>query len=218
MQSLPDLRVDYQKSTLSPADLFPSPLIQFQTWLNEALAANIHEANAMCLATVDKNNCPDARIVLLKYIDNEKLGFYTNYDSNKGQQMAAHSRCSVVFFWKELERQVRIKAHVQRMDDKTSTAYFQSRPLDSQLAAWASPQSQPILDRQILENKWADTQQQFAEQTPLPKPPNWGGYFLTPYQFEFWQGRSSRLHDRFVYNLADEYNTASGWSIVRLAP
>ncbi len=213
-----DLRLDYQHATLSLADLAPSPLIQFQTWFDAAVAAKVAEPNAMTLATVDNYQQPDARIVLLKYMDGEKLGFYTNYHSQKATQIAQNPYCSIVFLWAAQERQVRIKARLAPMDKKTSTDYFQSRPLDSQLAAWASPQSQPITDRQELENYWTAAQQLHAGQNPLPLPPHWGGYFILPHRFEFWQGRSSRLHDRFIYTLTNTENPLSGWTISRLAP
>ena len=218
MTTLSDIRTDYQKSILQLSDLNPNPICFFKEWLNQAIAANIHEPNAMCISTVDKNAQPDARIVLLKYMDDSRLGFYTNHHSQKAQQIAENPNCALVFFWKELERQVRIKAHLQIMDEQTATDYYQSRPKDSQIAAWASPQSQVITDRQILEDNFIELQQRYQQETLLPKPPNWGGYFIIPHQFEFWQGRSSRLHDRFIYTFANKKNTIDGWLIERLAP
>jgi pyridoxamine 5'-phosphate oxidase len=168
----------------------------------------------MHLATVGEDNRPSGRIVLLKDVENEQFVFYTNYQSRKGTQLFAQPFASLTFFWAELERQVRIEGTVIKVSEETSTAYFQSRPRESQLGAWTSPQSQPIENRAFLEQKFLEVQQQYANLPAIPKPAHWGGYALLPDYMEFWQGRQSRLHDRIAYSL----QAGKAWEITRLAP
>jgi pyridoxamine 5'-phosphate oxidase len=208
---LAQLRVDYKRAALSERDAAPDPFDQFARWLGEAEAAAVPEANAMTLATVDASGRPGARVVLLKSVDARGLVFHTNYDSRKGLDLAANPRAALLFFWAELERQVRIEGIATRVRADESDAYFAQRPHGSQLAAWASPQSSPIADRGWLEDQFAATEARFA--TPVPRPPNWGGVRVAPDRFEFWQGRASRLHDRLVWTRA-----GAGWTIARLAP
>lgn len=211
-----DLRRDYQSEPLELKDVFPDPFQQFNSWFNEAMSAKVYEPNAMTLATIDEQLSPQARIVLLKGIDNEGFKFYTNYTSAKGQEMALNNKVNLMFFWAELHRQVRIEGLVYKLTEKQSTEYFQSRPKGSQIGAWASPQSTIITDRSILEDKYAALEQEYKNVDKLPKPPHWGGYIVKPYKIEFWQGRTSRLHDRLRYVL--EELTPQKWKIERLAP
>lgn len=208
--------MDYQKATLDESDVLPNPFDQFGKWFGEVLASEITEANAMVLATADATGAPAARIVLLKGFDHDGFVFFTNYESRKGREIAQNNRVSLLFFWKELERQVRIDGRVEKLAEDASTAYFQSRPKASQIGAWASPQSRTIENRQILEQSFAGLTTQFAESEVLPRPEHWGGYLVRPEKIEFWQGRPSRLHDRILYTLI-ESNPAQ-WKIERLAP
>lgn len=213
-QELADLRQSYSQRTLSEADVRSAPVPQFRAWLDEALAAHLDEPTAMTVSTVDPDGQPSARVVLLKGLpDDATFLFYTNYDSRKGRELAAQPRAALTFFWPGLERQVRVEGRVEKAPDTMSTDYFQSRPRGSQVGAWASPQSQPIADRETLEAREHEVEQQFAGQDPLPRPPHWGGYLLHPTRVEFWQGRPSRLHDRIVYEQAGDT-----WRRSRLAP
>ncbi|MBX2962954.1 MAG: pyridoxamine 5'-phosphate oxidase [Cyclobacteriaceae bacterium] len=213
MSSISSIRSEYTKATLDVASVHPHPIEQFSVWFNEALAAQIPEPNAMHLATVNEQGNPSGRMVLLKGVENSKFVFYTNYQSHKGKQMDHHPACALTFFWPELERQVRIEGIANRIDDKRSDEYFQSRPRPSQIGAWSSPQSLVIANRTILEERVKEIEKRFEHQDPLPRPKQWGGYEVDPMMMEFWQGRPSRLHDRILYTKDDNQ-----WVINRLAP
>ncbi len=206
-------RIEYGDRPLDRVQLASDPREQFAEWLKEAVDRGIPEANACCLATTDLDGYPDARIVLLKGDDEGGYQFYTNYDSAKGCQLEACPRAAMVFWWQSLRRQVRIRGRVRRTDQALSSDYFHSRPRESRLGAWASSQSRPLECRDELEQRLAQLQARFPAEEPIERPPNWGGYTLVPERFEFWQGRDSRLHDRFVYRLENE-----GWTVLRLAP
>lgn len=200
------------RHSLNESDVAASPIRQFDTWWAEAVKSEIDEINAMTLATATNEGLPDARIVLLKGYDEHGFVFFTNYHSNKGQQMEVNPRACLVFFWKELERQVRITGLIEKVSEAESNEYFHSRPHSSRIGAWASPQSQVIESRSILEHKEKELSQTF-EGKEIPRPLHWGGYRLKPFSMEFWQGRPSRLHDRIHYTLEE-----NGWKIERLAP
>lgn len=214
-KQLENLRQDYRLDRLELTDVADSPIQQFKDWFAEAEASDqILEPNAMTLATATADGIPSARIVLLKGLDEEGFRFYTNYQSTKGQMMAENPYVSLVFFWDALQRQVRVAGTAYKLSEADSTAYFQKRPKGSQIGAWVSPQSQVIESRAALEHNAATLEQQFKEAEILPKPINWGGYVVRPYQMEFWQGRSSRLHDRLQYRLTEDHQ----WILERLAP
>jgi pyridoxamine 5'-phosphate oxidase len=208
-----DIRRDYKLQSLQEKDVAGEPIAQFDRWWKDAMESEIDEVNAMTLATADATGAPSARIVLLKGFDERGFVFFTNYKSKKGQDIAANPRVSLVFFWKELERQVNIKGSIEKVSFAESDAYFQSRPVGSRIGAWSSPQSTVIPDRQILEDNVTMYQAQFGD-GPIPKPDHWGGYLVQPSSVEFWQGRSSRLHDRIKYRKNDQ----GLWVIERLAP
>jgi pyridoxamine 5'-phosphate oxidase len=209
--NIADLRKDYKVASLAEQDVAASPFAQFEKWLNEAIAAELPEPNAMTLATVGDNNRPSTRIVLIKEFDQRGPVWFTNYQSRKGRELAANKFAAIQFHWVELERVVRIEGTVEKISDAESDAYFNSRPLDSRIGAWASPQSEVISSRAVLVGRAAEYAAKFMLKPP--RPPHWGGYRLIPDRFEFWQGRSSRLHDRILYSLQNK-----AWAISRLAP
>ncbi len=209
--SLADLRENYEKGALLESEVAASPLEQFQRWFDEALAAHVQEPNAMTLATVDDTGRPAARIVLLKGVDERGFAFYTNYESRKGRELAGQPWAALLFFWPQLERQIRIEGRVEHVEPAESDAYYASRPLGSRLGAWVSPQSQEIPDRDTLVAREAEIRAQYGDAPP--RPPHWGGLRVVPDAFEFWQGRPSRLHDRLVYR-----PEGPGWHVARLAP
>lgn len=208
---LADMRKEYTNRGLSEADAAADPFAQFKTWFDAALAANLPEPNAMTVATANADGAPSARIVLLKGFDERGFVFYTNYTSRKGQELAANPRAALIFYWAELERQVRIEGHVEQTSAAESDAYFASRPQGSRLGAWVSPQSQVIAEREVLDQRQHELEQTYADD--VPRPPHWGGFLVVPHTVEFWQGRPSRLHDRLRYSLAN-----GTWQIERLAP
>lgn len=211
--SVADLRKNYTKSGLIESDADPNPFKQFQQWFDQALAAQLPEPNAMTLATVAPDGKPSARIVLLKNFDPHGFVFYTNYSSHKGQQLQANPWAALVFWWAELERQVRIEGRVEKVSETESDAYFHSRPLGSQLGAWVSQQSQVINTREVLEVRLQELEEKYINQV-VPRPTHWGGFRVIPTAIEFWQGRPNRLHDRLLYRRLDE----GRWLIERLSP
>ena len=204
-------RKSYERDALEETDAAPDPLRQFQAWMDEAFAARVPEPNAMTLATVGADGRPSTRIVLIKGFDARGIVWFTNYDSRKGRELAVHPFAALQFHWVELERVVRIEGAVERVDDAESDAYFASRPLDSRIGAWASPQSQVIASRGVLVTNAAKYAAKFL--LAPPRPPHWGGFRLKPEAWEFWQGRKSRLHDRLRYRL-----DGGNWTRERLAP
>ena len=211
--SIADIRKDYKLQTLSEADVAADPFLQFDKWWNEAVKSEIDEVNAMTLATVDAEGLPAARIVLLKGYDKNGFVFFTNYDSSKGKELAQKPNACLVFFWKEMERQVRICGTTEKISTEESIAYFNSRPDGSKIGAWASPQSLAVAGQAWLKETFNYYRERFKH-GEIPKPPHWGGYRVKPFKVEFWQGRPSRLHDRIQYTLQDE----GSWKIERLAP
>ena len=210
-QPLADLRKDYRLAALDEVNVNLDPIAQFQSWFLEAQNAKLSEPNAMTVATVDADGKPSARIVLLKALDARGFVFYTNYESRKGREIAVHPFAALVFHWNELERQVRIEGSVIRISDSESDAYFNSRPVGSRIGAWASPQSEVVASREILVEREASMIEQYGDNPP--RPAHWGGLRVVPTLIEFWQGRSSRLHDRLRY-----CKTGQGWRVDRLAP
>ncbi len=206
------LRKDYGQDTLNEADAAADPFDQFTSWFEQALAAEVNEPNAMNVATVDADGKPSSRIVLIKQFDRRGFTWYTNYDSQKGRQLRANPHAALLFFWSELERQIRIEGTVERTSAAESDKYFHSRPLKSRLAAIASAQSAPIENRAALEQHYDEVAQQYGEAPP--RPDNWGGFRLVPQRIEFWQGRRSRFHDRIVYTLQPD----GSWARQRLQP
>ena len=211
MSSLADLRKSYERAELDEAASHAEPLRQFEQWLDEAMKSEIPEPTAMTLATVNHDLRPSTRVVLLKGCDARGLVWYTNYQSRKGQELAGNPFAALQFHWVELERVVRIEGRVEKVSDTDSDEYYKSRPLDSRIGAWASPQSQVITSRAVLVANAAKYGAQFLLQPP--RPPHWGGYRLVPDRWEFWQGRKSRLHDRLRYRLEADH-----WVRERLAP
>lgn len=205
------IRQEYMRERLDEADVARDPLSQFRAWFHEIVEAQLPMVNAMTLATVAGDGAPSARIVLLKEADERGFVFYTNYESRKAQDLAANPRAALLFYWIELEREVRIEGTIEKTSSAESDAYFATRPLGSRLAATASPQSAVIGDRRVLEERYAEAEKRYG--TTVPRPSSWGGYRVIPDAVEFWQGRPNRLHDRLLYR-----KQAGAWAIVRLAP
>lgn len=213
MSKISDIRKDYTLQVLQETDVNPDPMKQFDKWWEEAVQSQIDEVNAMTLATANKEGRPGARIVLLKGVEPDGFVFFTNYNSNKGKDIAENPFATLLFFWKELERQVKIEGSISKVSEADSDAYFYSRPEGSRLGAWASPQSTAIASREVIERNITELQKRF-EGKAIDRPPHWGGYIVKPTLIEFWQGRSNRLHDRIQYSL----NEKREWQIERLAP
>ena len=207
------IRAEYRMGQLSEYEVVTDAIGQFRHWFDEAIEKQVMEPNAMTLSTVSAAGRPSSRIVLLKDLDESGFGFFTNYESQKGTELGENPYAALLFFWPELQRQVRITGRVEKMPAPQSDAYFHSRPRRSQLGAIASPQSQEIPDRLVLDTRLADLEERYSDVTPIPRPAHWGGFRLLPDTVEFWQGRASRLHDRLVYKRLNE-----GWKITRLAP
>ncbi len=210
--TIADIRKDYKLESLLEKDVKSNPFQQFSIWWEEAMKSEIDEVNSMTLATVGSSGKPSARIVLLKGYTSEGFVFFTNYLSRKGKEMDENPHVALVFFWKELERQIRVEGTVEKICEEDSDTYFNSRPEESKIGAWASPQSTPIADRYIIEDNVQKYTEKFSTEK-ISRPPHWGGYIVRPIKIEFWQGRSSRLHDRIQYTLL-----GNEWNIERLAP
>ncbi|WP_193199345.1 pyridoxamine 5'-phosphate oxidase [Nostoc sp. MG11] len=212
-KTIADLRKDYTLEGLSKTEIDPNPFIQFKKWFDQALAAQLPEPNAMTIATATPEGTPSARMVLLKDFDERGFVFFTNYNSHKGQELAENPQAALVFWWAELERQVRISGYVEKVSETESDQYFHSRPANSRLGAWVSNQSEVIKSRKVLEQRLQEFQSKYENQE-IPRPSHWGGLRVIPSEIEFWQGRSSRLHDRLLYTRLDN----NSWKIERLSP
>lgn len=210
--SLNNIRREYKLNKLSEETVHKSPFIQFENWFNQVMKMGLIEPNAMILATVDKKAKPSVRVVLIKGIGNRGITFFTNYKSRKGQELSQNSSAALLFYWAELERQVRIEGKIRKIPKAESQRYFDTRPVESRIAAWASEQSKKIPDREYLEKRIKEFEKKFTGKK-IPVPPNWGGFRLVPDYFEFWQGRENRLHDRICYKKVNK-----NWRIFRLAP
>lgn len=211
--SIADIRTDYKRHSLDEQTTADHPLEQFRLWFDEALRSQVLEPNAMTLATADSDGRPSARIVLLKGISDDGFVFFTNYESRKGAHLLVNPYAALAFFWPELERQVRVEGRVEKVSERESYEYFKSRPLDSQIGAWTSNQSSVITGRDVLEQRFAELKERYAD-GGVPLPPFWGGYVLTPDNVEFWQGRPGRLHDRILYTREED----GQWRRERLSP
>ena len=207
-----NLRKEYTRAGLAEADVAPDPVEQFRRWFDVALAAGLHEPNAMTVATATRDGRPSARVVLLKGFEERGFVFYTNYEGRKGRELEENPRAALLFYWGELERQVRVEGAVSRVSEEESDAYYASRPRGSRLGAWASEQSRVVGGREVLEERIGDLEAEY-EGREVPRPPFWGGYRVGPEVVEFWQGRENRLHDRLVYR-----RQGAGWEIRRLQP
>ena len=212
MDRVARLRREYARAGLRESDAEEDPVEQFRRWFDEALAADLHEPNAMTLATATPDGRPSARVVLLKGFDERGFVFYTNYEGRKARELEVNPYCALVFYWGELERQVRVEGRVSRVPDGESDAYFEGRPRGSQLGAWVSEQSRPVRDRGPLEDRLRELVAEY-EGREVPRPPFWGGYRVEPETIEFWQGRENRLHDRLIYRRSDGL-----WRRERLQP
>ncbi|QSJ17096.1 pyridoxamine 5'-phosphate oxidase [Nostoc sp. UHCC 0702] len=212
-KTIADLRKDYTLEGLSETEINSNPFIQFKKWFDQALAAQLPEPNAMTIATAMPDGKPSARMVLLKDFDERGFVFFTNYNSRKGQELAENPQASLVFWWAELERQVRISGHVEKVSENESDKYFDSRPANSRLGAWVSNQSEVIESGEVLQQRMQEFQSKYENQE-IPRPPHWGGLRVIPAEIEFWQGRPSRLHDRLLYTRSIDGN----WKIERLSP
>jgi len=212
-KELAALRQNYALNALSASDVSPDPMAQFGHWFDEAIDSKVLEPNAFSLATANLEGRPSARTVLLKGFDHKGFVFFTNYESRKGNELDVNPQAAMLFTWLDLQRQIRIEGSIEKISMEESLDYFQSRPIESQIGAWASPQSRPITSREVLEKNQVAIKEKYRGVEKLPLPPFWGGYRLVPLWFEFWQGRESRLHDRVVYSPKE-----GGWEIGRLAP
>ncbi|MGL4630266.1 MAG: pyridoxamine 5'-phosphate oxidase [Leadbetterella sp.] len=211
-QNISDLRINYSLNELIEKNVSYNPINQFEKWFQEALESKVLEPNAMVLSTVSDNK-PHSRVVLMKGFSENGIEFYTNYNSNKGKEISKNPLACITFFWAELEKQVRIEGELIKLSEEASTEYYHSRPTNSQIGAWVSNQSEVIEGRDTLDEMWKFYSEKFKNLQKIPRPPHWGGYILKPCYFEFWQGRSSRLHDRIVYEKESE-----NWKIKRLSP
>ncbi|MEH2245173.1 pyridoxamine 5'-phosphate oxidase [Nostoc sp.] len=212
-KTVADLRKDYTLEGLSELEVDLNPFIQFKKWFDQALAAQLPEPNAMTIATATPDGKPSARMVLLKDFDERGFVLFTNYNSHKGQELAENPQAALVFWWAELERQVRISGYVEKVSETESDHYFHSRPANSRLGAWVSNQSEVIENREVLEQRLQEFKSKYENQE-IPRPPHWGGLRVIPTEIEFWQGRPSRLHDRLLYSCLDN----GTWKIERLSP
>ena len=214
-----DQRLSYEKGALDQQSVPASPFELFKAWMDEAIAQKVQEPYAMSLATCGADNKPSVRIVLLREITDTGIVFYTNYDSAKGQDVVENPNAEALFFWHELERQVRISGRIAKIDAEKSAAYFQKRPHDSQIGAWVSqPQSGEVANREVMEQTFEQLQAKYPENTTVPTPAFWGGYEITVEKIEFWQGRANRMHDRIVYTQDDDSQSAESWTTKRLLP
>lgn len=207
-------RREYEDRGLGDNSLGKDPIAAFRLWIEEARIAGVHEPNAMVVSTVGPDHAPSSRVVLLKTVDDRGFVFYTNYQSSKGAQLDADPACALLFPWNELERQVRIEGHAEKVSPEQSDAYFRTRPRGSQIGAWASPQSTVVPDREFLQGRYQQESDRFATYDEVPRPPHWGGYLVRPQAIEFWQGRPGRMHDRIRFQRVEE----AVWSTERLAP
>lgn len=206
------LRHDFSKETLDEKDVKSNPILQFEKWFKEAIDADVNEPNAMTVCTATKEGKPSARIVLLRSFNENGFVYYTNYSSRKGNELEENPNCALLFFWPELERQVRIEGIIKKQTEEESNLYFHSRPRGSKLGAWTSEQSKVISSREVLNKEYEKLSEKYPNED-VPKPPHWGGYILMPTSIEFWQGRNNRLHDRILYTIEN-----NNWKIERLAP